>query len=273
MFKKLQKYKGHVNFSDNATRKIIDLGNIGKGLLTTIDDVYLVDGLKHNLLSISQLCDKGYQVVFETSNCIIHEKHDNHVLFVGQRCGNVYGVTLEDLNNQDVRCFASFGNEKWLWHRRLGHASMYQISKLIKRDLIRGVLKMKFDQDLVCDACQKGKQTKSSFKPKDVVSTTRPLELLHLDLFGPTKTQSLGGKNYGMVIVDDYSRFGWVLFLTYKDEAFEIFKTFCKRIQNEKDTSIISIRSDHRKEFESQYFESFCEENDISHNFFCLRTP
>ena len=76
-----------------------------------------------------------------------------------------------------------------------------------------------------------------------------------------------------MVIVDDYSRFGQVLFLAHKDEAFEIFKAFCKRIQNEKDTSIISIRSDHGKEFENQYFESFCEENGISHNFFCPRTP
>ena len=98
------------------------------------------------------------------------------------------------LNNQDIGCFASFGNEKWLWHKRLGHASMYQISKLLKKHLIRGVPKTKFDQDLVYDTFQKGKQTKSSFKPKDVVSTTRPLELLHLDLFGPTKTQSLVAK-------------------------------------------------------------------------------
>ena len=109
----MQKYdEGYVTCGDNATRKIIGVGKIGKRLPTTIDDVYLVDGVKHNLLNISQLCDKDYQVVFEISNCIIHEKHDNHVLFVGQRCGNDYGVTLEDLNNQDVRCFASFGNEK-----------------------------------------------------------------------------------------------------------------------------------------------------------------
>ena len=75
-----------------------------------------------------------------------------------------------------------------------------------------------------------------------------------------------------MVIVDDYSSFGWVLFLAHNDEAFDMVKTFCKRIQSEKDTSIISIRSDHGKEFENQHFESFCEENGISHNFSCPRT-
>ena len=79
----------------------------------------------------------------------------------------------------------------------------------------------------------KRQTNKSSFKPKDALSTTRPLELLHLDLFSPIKTQSLGGKKYGMVIVDDYSRFSWVLFLAHKDGAFDLFKTFCKRIQNE----------------------------------------
>ena len=67
-----------------------------------------------------------------------------------------------------------------------------------------------------------------------------------------------------MVIIDGYSRFGWVLFLAYKDEAFDVFKMFCKRIQNEKDTSIIYVRSDHGKEFENHHFEYFCEENGIS---------
>ena len=78
-------------------------------------------------------------------------------------------------------------------------------------------------------------------------------------------TQSLGGKRHGMVIMDDYSRFGWVLFIAHKDEAFDMFQKFYNRIQNEKATSIISIRSDHEKEFKNQHFESFYKENGISH--------
>ena len=94
---------------------------------------------------------------------------------------------------------------------------MHQISKLIKRDLVKGISKLNFEENKICDACQLGKQTKNPFKSKNIISTSRPLKLLHMDLFRPTRTTSLGGKRYGLVIVDDYSRFTWVFFLAYKD--------------------------------------------------------
>ena len=74
-----------------------------------------------------------------------------------------------------------------------------------------------------------------------MVSTSRPLELLHMDLFGPTRTTSLRGKKYGLVIVDDFSRFTWVLFLAHKNEAFDEFLKFYKKVSNQKDFSISEI--------------------------------
>ena len=82
-----------------------------------------------------------------------------------------------------------------------------------------------------------------------MVSTSRPLELLHLDLFGPTRTTSLGGNKYGLVVVDDFSRFTWISFLAHKDEKFLSFIKLLKRIMNKKNTMIVSIRSDHGSEF------------------------
>ena len=73
-----------------------------------------------------------------------------------------------------------------------------------------------------------GKQTKNTFKPKNLVSTTRPLELLRMNLFGPNRTTSLGGKRYRLVIIDDYSRFTWVIFLAHNDETFGLFQKFLK---------------------------------------------
>jgi len=118
-----------------------------------------------------------------------------------------------------------------------------------------------------------GKQTKSSFKPIDVVSTTRPLELLHMDLFGPSRTMSLGGNYYGLVIVDDYSRFTWTFFIATKDETYHVFKNFAKAVQNEKNSSMVSIKSDHDREFQNEKFEKFCSKLGIKHNFSAPRTP
>ena len=112
-----------------------------------------------------------------------------------------------------------------------------------------GLPKLKFTKDKPCDASQKEKKSKSSFKLKNIVSTSRPLELIHMDLFGPTRVTSLGGMHYAYVLVDDYSRFTWVYFLAYKNDAFKAFENFTKRVQKEKDFCISLIRSDHGTEF------------------------
>ncbi|GKU88737.1 hypothetical protein SLEP1_g2966 [Rubroshorea leprosula] len=98
-------------------------------------------------------------------------------------------------------------DDTWLWHRRLGHASMNVISKLSRHDLVDGLLKVNVNIDGVCDACMKGKQTRVSFKAKKCISANKPLELLHMDLFGPMRILSVGGKSYVLVVVDAYSRF------------------------------------------------------------------
>lgn len=91
--------------------------------------------------------------------------------------------------------------------QKIAHIHMEHLIKLVKHDLVIGLPKMKFIKDKLCDACQKGKQTRSTFKPKNVVSTSRPLQLLHMNLFGPSRTKSFGGNLYALVIIDDYSRF------------------------------------------------------------------
>ena len=88
-----------------------------------------------------------------------------------------------------------------------------------------------------------------------MVTTTRPLELIHMDLCGPMRIQSRSGKKkYVFVIVDDYSRFTWTLFLVSKDEAFDEFVSFANKIQKSTNNQIIHIRSDHGKEFENSNY-------------------
>ena len=76
----------------------------------------------------------------------------------------------------------------------------------------------------------KGKQTKSPHKKTNIIGTTGCLEPLHIDLMGPSRIESLGGKRYIIIVVDDFSRYSWVGYLREKSEAFSTFKTLCLKI-------------------------------------------
>jgi len=128
-----------------------------------------------------------------------------------------------------------------LWHKRLGYESLSLLSKLFSRDLVVGLPSIKHNDDKVCDACARGKQVRTSFKSKNCVSTSQPLELLHVDLCGPMRITSGGGKTYMFVIVDDYCRFTWTLFLASKDESFEKFRVLLKKIEKRLRHSLISL--------------------------------
>ena len=132
---------------------------------------------------------------------------------------------------------------------------------------------MEYAKEKLCNACQLGKQTRSSFKSKEVSSISRPLHLLHMDLFGPVNVMSLGRKRYTLVIVDEYSRFTWVHFLKTKDEAPEIIICFIKKMEVLNNAKVKAIRSDHGTEFKNSTLSNFFDETGISQNFSAVRTP
>ncbi|GAA0184763.1 hypothetical protein LIER_32051 [Lithospermum erythrorhizon] len=160
-----------------------------------------------------------------------------------------------------------------LWHRRLGHASIEMLSKLHKHSHVKGLPNLSYKKVKLCDACQLGKMHKYSFKPINLVSSNHVLGLLYMDLFGEMDVESLGGSRYVFFIVDDYSRFTWVIGLANKSDAFKEFAKLCRKLMNEKGFKIKAIRTDHGGEFENEEFEEFCGEYGIQHNFLAPRTP
>ena len=125
----------------------------------------------------------------------------------------------------------------------------------------------------VCEDCVKGKQHRVSFKSKKVISTKKPLELVHIDLCGPMRTKSLNHSRYMSVIVDVYSRYTWTAFLKSKDETFREFEAPMKKTKSKLGHQLISMHSDNGTEFENSDFTEFCANNGISHNFSAPRTP
>jgi len=110
-----------------------------------IHDVLLVEGLKHNLLSISQLYDKGYQVIFKTNSCEIRLPNSKKVFLIGKMVNNVY--LLDISNSASIGCPLTKHEESWLWHRRIAHIHMHHLNKLISKELVVGLPKLKFEKD------------------------------------------------------------------------------------------------------------------------------
>ena len=133
---------GRVIFGDNSKGNIIGVGTICMAQNLFIKHVLLVDGLKHNLLSISQLCDKNYEVIFDGSKCSINSIADSKTLIVGQRHENVYMLDLCHVKDVNIKCLTAINDNSWLWHRRVGHANLELISKLSKKDLVVGLPKI-----------------------------------------------------------------------------------------------------------------------------------
>ena len=237
----------YITFGDNNKGKVLGLGKIAISKDKNIDDVLLVQSLGFNLMSIGKLCDLGMLVLFSKFKCIVFMATDSSFVFEGNRKGDLYIVDFS--KGPSVRtCLLAKATEGWLWHRRLGHAGMRNLQTLVKKNHLRGIPDVKFDKDRLCAACEAGKLAKKHHSSKTVMTTTRPLEILHMDLFGPQNYASFGGSHYGLVIVDDFSRYTWVFFLEDKTCTQDIFKRFAKKAQNEYDVRIKHVRSDNGTE-------------------------
>ncbi|GJV98223.1 retrovirus-related pol polyprotein from transposon TNT 1-94, partial [Tanacetum coccineum] len=224
---------GNIIFGSNLHGNIIGKGTISHGSLK-IANVEHVDNLGFNLLSVGQICDSKCKVIFSEYDSKIVK--DGKVIGRGIRKKGLYVMKLGP-KPEDKICLQTIDENSTLWHRRLGHANMRLIQSLASKELVRNLPKFKFDQHY-CYACKIGKQAHASHKAKNVVSTTRCLELLHMDLFGPSAVRSYGGNLYTLVIVDDYSR------------------------------------TDHGREFDNEVqFGEFCNANGITHNFSAPCTP
>nr|GEU56659.1 retrovirus-related Pol polyprotein from transposon TNT 1-94 [Tanacetum cinerariifolium] len=129
---------------------------------------------------------------------------DDKVIGRGIRKKGLYAMKLGN-KPKDQIFLATIDENSTLWHRRLGHTNMHLSQASASKELVRNLPKLKFNQHF-CDACKIGKQAYASHKAKNIVSTTRCLDLLHIDLFGPSTVCSYGGNHYTLVIVDDYSR-------------------------------------------------------------------
>ncbi|GJT22503.1 retrovirus-related pol polyprotein from transposon TNT 1-94 [Tanacetum coccineum] len=214
-----------IHFCSNSWlwRSDLKQGNV------TIKRVYYVEGLNHNLFSVGQFCDADLEVAFRKSTCFVRDLQGNDLL-TGSRGSDLYTISLQETTSSTPICFMAKASptQAWLWHRRLSHLNFDYITLLSKKDVVNGLPKLKYVKDQLCSSCEMSKAKRSSFKAKAVPSSKGRLNLLHMDLCGPMRVASINGKKYILVIVDDYSRYTWTLFLRSKDETPETLHAYFK---------------------------------------------
>ncbi|KAD6796174.1 hypothetical protein E3N88_07070 [Mikania micrantha] len=276
--------KGFVSFGNDAKGYIIGKGMVTNGEIR-FDDVNHVENLKYNLLSVSQMCDKGHISLFTKQDCrilssdvlpLIGKVLDEYTLLKANRVGKVYAFDLsKKISVKGHPCLfskASF-KESNLWHRRLGHVNIKNMNQLVKHGLVRGLPLKDFSCDENCTACLKGKQHKVSFPPIGDSKSTGCLHMLHMDLFGPVQIMSMAKKKYCLVIVDDYSRFVWTFFLHSKGEVAKAIMNFVLYVEKQYSIPVKCVRSDNGTEFRNHILDEFYLSKGIQRQYSIPRTP
>ncbi|GJY79207.1 retrovirus-related pol polyprotein from transposon TNT 1-94 [Tanacetum coccineum] len=212
-------------------------------LLILMEEDYLkrvvyVNGLKHNLINISHLCDANFKVLFTKTHGTIFNQNDEVVLIAPRR-KDVYIIDMLSYNKDSNTCFfvKASPSVNWLWHKRLSHLNF--INNLAKHNFVFGLPSLAFSKDKNYYVCEKGKHHKASFKTKRSFSINKFLHLLHMDLFRPVKPQTISHNKYTLTIEDEYSR----------------------KMKNLNEVRVKKMRSDNGKEFRNHKLEEFYDEN------------
>jgi hypothetical protein len=183
-FEKNDTTSDSVTFGDNSQGKVLDHGKIVITIEHSISKVLLVESLDYNLLSVSQLYEMGYIYLFTNKGVTVFRRSDGSFAFKGILRGKLYLMDYVPEELEHNKFLIAKRNMGWLWHHRLAHSAMRNLHKLQKEGHILGLTNIVFEKGRYCGACQAGKQVGAPHHVKNIMITTRPLEMLHMELFG-----------------------------------------------------------------------------------------
>lgn len=261
--------KGFVKFADKSGLKIRGLGEATFGSEKLFcKEVLFVDGLKYNLMSVSQLCDSGHEVLFTHQGYIVKSSKNGEIIAKGTR--NKKDLYLID--EKENTCLLSTADENTLWHKRLGHINQKSMRELVKNKAVSNLPELKRDKDSVCSTCQRGKLANTSHKLKEH-NSKGVLDIIHSDICDPMRHKATNGERYFILFVDDFTRMMCIMHIKHKNEALGCFKRYLRLAQNQLGKKIKVLRTDNGMEFTSHEFEVYLEKHGIQHQVSSVRTP
>ncbi|GJY70925.1 retrovirus-related pol polyprotein from transposon TNT 1-94 [Tanacetum coccineum] len=244
----VEKFLGTVKFGNDQIAPILGYGDLVQGTITI---------KRKNSLT-----------------CYIRDLKGNDLL-TGSRGTDLYSISLQDSTSPNPICLMAkaTSSQAWLWHRRLSHLNFDTINLLSKNNIVNGLPKLKFVKDHLCSSCELGKAKRKSFHTKTTPSSKRRLQLLHMDLCGPMRVESINGKKYVLVIVDDFSRYTWTHFLRSKDETPGVLIDFLTLVQRGLHAQVTTVRTDKGTEFLNKSLHAYFAKEGIRHETSTARTP
>ncbi|KAB2613178.1 hypothetical protein D8674_035494 [Pyrus ussuriensis x Pyrus communis] len=186
------------------TGDLVNVAGMGSLVIDTnkgrkyVREVMYLPGLKENLLSVGQMDEHGYFLVFGGGMCNVYDGPSLEclVMRVKKKVNRCYPLTLFSENQMVLKASVTHSTE--IWHRRFGHLHFGGLKQLRDKEMVHGLPQLA-DYNGVCEGCQFGKQHREEFPRNQVYRATAPLELIHVDLCGPMKTESIAGNKYFMV--------------------------------------------------------------------------
>jgi hypothetical protein len=248
-----------ITFGDNSQGQVLGFSKIAITTEHSISKVLLVESLDYNLLSVLQFYEMSYNCLFTDKGLTVFKRSDGSFAFKDVLKGKLYLVDFIPEEVELDRCLITKTNMDWLWHRWLAHIGMMNLHKLQKDGHILELTNIIFEKDRPYSACQARKQVRTHHHTKNIMTMTRPLEMLHMDLFSPVAYITLTVINMVLSLLM-IILFTWVFFLDDKSETQEVLKRFLRRAKNEFDAKVKKIRSDNRTEFKNTQVEDFLDE-------------
>ena len=236
----------------------------------TLSNTLLVPSLSTRLLSVGQVCEElNCAVLMYPQFCIFQDLLTKEIIGRGTRRGRLYH--LDDMVVGKAHLSASSSTNRisriWMWHKRLGHPSFGYLKKLYP-SLFSGYEDKKFD----CETCIRAKSHRVSF-PSSLNKSTKPFDLVHSDVWGPSPVNSSVGNRWFVLFIDNCTRMTWLYVLKTKGEVSHVFKSFFNMVQNQFNRNIKILRSDNGGEFVNYTLREFFHSKGIIHETSCVGTP
>ncbi|KAL0279418.1 UNVERIFIED_CONTAM: hypothetical protein PYX00_000982 [Menopon gallinae] len=228
-------------------------------------NVWYVPDAFANLISVRAAVKHGCEVVFGSKNVLIRNVETKQTVATGYLRGNLYALNTKAIRQKNEKAIIATNNrdkqiDAMKWHRRLGHLNFVDLKKMEKN--ANGVRIKKIEENTNCDICIRGKLCRSPFV-KDTASKAKLLEIIHSDVCGPMKTESLGKSKYFVTFTDEKSRWTEVYFIRKKSQVLEKFKEFRAKMEKLTERKIKFLQSDNGTEYVNNEFDKYLKENGI----------